>query len=235
MGTALGFVIGGALVVALGTSRTLLWALLPVAILAAGIAPAVSFTAGQAGFTVALLILFNIISPAGWQVGLVRVEDVAIGFAVSLLVGALFWPRGAAVAMRRTLSEAYADAAAYLREAAETGTGDPAARHASEAAASRSAAAARRLDDAFREFLAERGPKPLTLAQVAVLLTGVSALRLTAQAVADLRRDGGDGIQTPRAQLELIVTTERVTTWYAETAQAFVAGGTVPRPLPRDH
>ena len=128
----------------------LLWSLLPIAILAAGIAPAVSFTAGQAGFTVTLLILFNIISPAGWQVGLVRIEDVAIGCAVSLVVGTLFWPRGATGLLRRALTETYAECAAYLRTAVETAhrarwvtDGDPGGR-------ARAAAAGRRLDDAFR-------------------------------------------------------------------------------------
>ena len=47
---------------------TLLWVLLPFAVLFAGVAPAViSFAAGQAAFTLTLLILFNIIQPAGWQ------------------------------------------------------------------------------------------------------------------------------------------------------------------------
>jgi uncharacterized membrane protein YccC len=104
LGTTIGFVIGGLLVLVLGTNPVLLWVLLPVAILVAGIAPAVSFTAGQAGFTVTLLILFNIISPAGWEVGLVRIEDIAIGCAVSLVVGALFWPRGAAGALQGALA-----------------------------------------------------------------------------------------------------------------------------------
>jgi len=36
-------------------------------------------------------MLFNLIQPSGWTVGIVRVEDVAIGFAVSLAVG-LFSP-----------------------------------------------------------------------------------------------------------------------------------------------
>ena len=44
---------------------------------------------------VVVLVLFNLIQPTGWRVGLVRVEDVAIGAAVSLLVGVLIWPRGA--------------------------------------------------------------------------------------------------------------------------------------------
>ena len=55
-----------------------------------------------------LFILFNLIQPVGWRVGLVRVEDVAIGFAISLGVGLLFWPRGAAALLRRTLATAYA-------------------------------------------------------------------------------------------------------------------------------
>ena len=234
-GTAAGFVVGSALVLLLGTNRPLLWALLPVAIFVAGLAPALSFTAGQAGFTVALLILFNIISPAGWQVGLVRIEDVATGCAVSLVVGALFWPRGAAAALAQELSEAYAECSAYLRAVAETGA-VVGSREMAELAASRATAAARRLDDAFREFLAERGRKQLTLSDVAALLTGVAGLRLTADAVGDLwLRDGSSQrTESPRAHLELIAATERVTNWYAAMAQAVTGSGPVPRPLPRD-
>ena len=80
--------------------------------LLAGLAPAViSFATGQAAFTITLLILYNIIAPAGWKVGLVRIEDVAIGCAVSLVVGALFWPRGAGAAFGQAASEAYAGTA----------------------------------------------------------------------------------------------------------------------------
>lgn len=49
----------------------------------------------------------GLIAPAGWKIGLVRVEDVAIGCAVSLFVGLLFWPRGARAAMRRAMAQAY--------------------------------------------------------------------------------------------------------------------------------
>ncbi|MGZ6795131.1 MAG: FUSC family protein [Nocardioidaceae bacterium] len=235
VGTTIGFAIGGVLVLLLGTNQVLLWVLLPVAILLADIAPAASFTAGQAGFTVTLVVLFNIISPAGWQVGLLRIEDVAIGCAVSLLVGALFWPRGATGALRRALAEAYAECAAYLRTAAERGTADAGSRTEAETAASRAAAAARRLDDAFRQYLAERGRKRLSLAEVASLLTGVAGLRLTAQAVSDLwSGDGLARIDAPRAQLELIVMTERVTNWFAAMAQAMTGAGAVPRALPTD-
>ena len=81
-------------------NTTLLWFLLPLAILFAGFAPAaISFAAGQAAFTLTLVILFNILQPAGWRVGLLRFEDVALGCAVSVVVGLLFWPRGAAAAL----------------------------------------------------------------------------------------------------------------------------------------
>ena len=235
VGTALGFVIGGVLIAAIGSNTTLLWILLPVAIVVAGVAPARSFAAGQAGFTVTLLILFNIISPAGWKVGLVRIEDVAIGFAVSLLVGALFWPRGAVAVLAQALSEAYAECANYLRTAAEwdpqrSAEASVSVSEAVDAEAVRAAASARRLDDAFRGFLAERGTKHLPLAQVATLVTGVVALRITADAVRDLweRASDPERIDRAGAPAELATATERVTGWYASVAQALSGGGEVP-------
>jgi uncharacterized membrane protein YccC len=234
LGTALGFVVGGALVGVIGTNTTVLWLLLPVAIVVAGVAPALSFAAGQAGFTVTLLILFNIISPAGWKVGLVRIEDVGIGFGVSLLVGALFWPRGAVAALAQALSEAYAECADYLRAVA--GADTQRSTQAVDAEAARAAAAARRLDDAFRGFLAERGTKHLPLAQVTVLVTGVVALRITADAVRDLWERASDPGRGDRdaARSELATTTERVTGWYASVAQAFSGEGDVPALQPAD-
>ena len=117
LGTVVGFVVGGVLVALVGTNTTLLWVLLPPAVLFAGLAPAaISFAAGQAAFTLTLLILFNILAPEGWQIGLVRIEDVAIGGAVSLAVGLLFWPRGAGAALGTALAQAYADERGVPRE-----------------------------------------------------------------------------------------------------------------------
>lgn len=47
------------------------------------------------GFVVGV-VLFNLLAPVGWKVGLLRIEDVAIGCAVSFAVGVLLWPRGVA-------------------------------------------------------------------------------------------------------------------------------------------
>src|SRR5262249_44361190 len=122
VGTVAGLVVGGVLVELIGTNTTLLWFLLPIAVLFAGVAPAaISFAAGQAAFSVTLLILFNILAPEGWKIGLVRIEDIAIGSAVSLAVGLLFWPRGAGAALGRALADAYTDSAAYLASAVRFG------------------------------------------------------------------------------------------------------------------
>ena len=127
-GTVAGFIVGAALLAGIGTNTTLLWFLLPLAVFLAGVAPAViSFAGGQAAFTLTVVILFNILQPTGWRVGLVRIEDVALGVGVSLVVGVLFWPRGAAPALRQALAQAYADGAGYLASSVRFGVscGDP--------------------------------------------------------------------------------------------------------------
>ncbi len=241
LGTVAGFIIGAALLVAIGTNATLLWFLLPVAVLLAGVAPAViSFAGGQAAFTLTLVILFNIIQPAGWRVGLLRVEDVALGCVVSLAVGLLFWPRGAGPALRQALAEAYTDSGGYLASAVNFGmlrsdASKPAPAAPAEDAV-RAAAAARRLDDAFRTYLAERGAKPIPLAEVTGLVTGIAGLRLAADAVLDLWRgdDGEAATDVAAARREILSTTERVKSWYDDLAAALIKGGELREPLAHD-
>jgi len=242
LGTVVGFVIGAVLLAAIGTDTTVLWSLLPVAILLAGLAPAtISFAAGQAAFTLTLVILFNIVAPAGWRVGLIRVEDIALGCGVSVFVGLLFWPRGAAVALGQALAAAYDDSIRYLSGAVEFGMGrcDMSAPLAAAPTdeSIRAAASARRLDDTFRGFLGERGSKAVSLAEVSALVTGVSGLRLAADAVADLwRRDdclaAGDRT-TAKAELE--AAAGGLVAWYEQFA-GILGGerGTVPDPLAPD-
>ena len=55
--------------------------LLAASVLALCCEHAISFTAGQAMFTMMVLIVFNLMQPQGWQVGIIRVEDIVIGAA----------------------------------------------------------------------------------------------------------------------------------------------------------
>jgi hypothetical protein len=243
IGTSVGFVIGGALVALIGTNTTLLWVLLPIAILFAGLAPtAISFAAGQAGFTVTLLILFDLLAPGGWTLGLIRVEDVAIGGAVSLAVGLLFWPRGAGVDLGRALGRAYVDSSSYLAEAVSYGVACCEAKAPKSppptVLAQQASASARRLDDTFRGYLTERGAKRVPLADVSKLVTGVAGVRLAADAVLDLwvgdaHVPGPDGDRAA-ARLELMSAAEHLTAWYDHFAASLNGAADVPDPLARD-
>ena len=185
-GTAIGVVLGSAIMVGVADHSVLLWALLPIAVLVAGIAPSmISFAAGQAAFTLTVIILFNIIEPVGWKVGLTRIEDVAIGCGVSVVVGLLFWPRGATAALGRALSAAFVASSAYLADSVERLT--MTTQHVDTEPAQR---ASHRtyllLDDAFRQFLAERGAKVVSVETIARLFTGSNRLRLAAYTLGTL-------------------------------------------------
>jgi uncharacterized membrane protein YccC len=185
-GTAVGVVVGSAIMIGVAGHSAWLWVLLPLAVLVSGVAPSmISFAAGQAGFTVVVVVLFNIIQPTGWRVGLTRIEDVAIGCAVSVVVGLLFWPRGATAALGRALSDAFVESSGYLADAVDrlTTTTREVDTGPSERAANR---AYLRLDDAFRQLLAERGAKVVPIETVANLFTGTNRIRLAAYTLATL-------------------------------------------------
>jgi uncharacterized membrane protein YccC len=185
-GTVAGFAIGTAIMLGIGGHTGALWFLLPLAVLVAGAAaPVLSFTAGQAGFTVFVIILFNILVPAGWKVGLVRVEDVVLGCAVSVVVGLLFWPRGATAAFSQALCDAYRTGSRALVTAVDR-LASPGLDVPWQQADSRSMASYHRLEEAYRQFLAERGAKVIPLSTATHLLTGASRLGLAAHALATL-------------------------------------------------
>jgi uncharacterized membrane protein YccC len=185
-GTTVGFLVGAAITVGLADHQILLWFLLPLCVLLAGAAPSmVSFAAGQAAFTLVIVILFNIIQPVGWEVGLTRIEDVAIGCGVSIVVGVLFWPRGATAALGRALSTSFVANSGFLADAVDRLTetaGEVDAGPSSRASHS----AYLLLDDAFRQYLTERGAKVVPVETVASLFTGSNRIRLAAYTLSTL-------------------------------------------------
>ncbi|MEU9349361.1 FUSC family protein [Streptomyces sp. NPDC048278] len=225
-GTVVGSFLGAVLLDLIGPHDTVLWFVLPVAIMAMGIAPTViSFTAGQAAFTITLVLVFSIGQDPDWHLALLRLQDVALGCVVSLLTALCLWPRGATAAVDRALAEAYTDGAAYLQRVVEFGLDRPAEPAVSGPSPAederRAAAAARRLDDSFRTYLAERGTKPVPLAAMTTLVTGVARLRLMADALHALWRRAGDARLSPgggAARLEVVRTAENVTASYRALA-----------------
>jgi uncharacterized membrane protein YccC len=226
LGTVIGFAIGGAAVVVIGTNHAVLWTLLPLVIFIAGSAPTViSFVAGQAAFTVFSIILFNIIAPAGWRIGVFRIEDVALGCLASLVAGFLFWPRGAGAALGVAFADAYRSSSAFLQQSIRKLTAEP----LDDADVTAEAQAAGvRLDDALRQYLAEKGSKHVPLESVAALANGATRLRLAGVAITSLKRAAPDGHvvvdgdeQLRRPVSVLNQRADRLSDWYTDLAASF--------------
>lgn len=227
-GTTVGIALGGVVIYAVGTNHVVLWVLLPFAVALMGMAPAtISFAAGQAAFTIVIFILFSILAPEGWRLGLVRGEDVALGCLVSVGVGLVFWPRGAAAVMRRAVSECLTDDADQLQGAIACNLSAHSAGLAgnANAAAIRAAASGLRLDDALRQFLTERGTKHLVLAELTGLVSALSILRQTSQAILVVGDEGLDGtLELSQARRELLAAAVCLTGWYHSAARALLTG-----------
>jgi uncharacterized membrane protein YccC len=184
-GTVVGFAVGAALMLAIGTDHSTLWIILPIAVLVAAYTPGTApFAFGQAAFTVTVIVLFNLLAPAGWRVGLVRIQDVVLGCAVSLVVGVLLWPRGASAVVGDDLADAFRGGAAYLTQAVDWSLG---LRQQAPDTAVAAVGAGIRLDDALRLYLAEQGTKRASRHDLWSLVMATVRLRLTAHSLAGLR------------------------------------------------
>jgi uncharacterized membrane protein YccC len=204
-GTVIGFAAGALLLLGLGTSAPVLWTVLPIAIAVAAYAPGtLPFAVGQAAFTVVVVVLFNLLQPVGWKLGLLRVQDVAMGCAVSLVVGVLFWPRGASSVVGDDLADAFRRGTAYLTQAVDWVLGTR--RDPPDTAAS-AVTAGIRLDEALRGYLAEQGAKRLSKEDLWMLVVATMQLRLTSTSLASLQalepaRHHHPGLALGRAALE---------------------------------
>jgi uncharacterized membrane protein YccC len=184
-GTLIGFAAGALLLLGLGTSTPVLWTALPLAIAVAAYAPGtLPFAVGQAGFTIVVVVLFNLLQPVGWKLGLLRLQDVAMGCAVSLVVGILFWPRGASSVVGDDLADAFRRGAAYLTQAVDWALGT---RRDPPDTASAAVTVGIRLDEALRGYLVEQGAKRLSKEDLWTLVVATKQLRLSATSLASLQ------------------------------------------------
>ncbi|HVT66906.1 MAG TPA: hypothetical protein VHF26_04090, partial [Trebonia sp.] len=107
-----------------------------------------------------------------------------IGCAVSLAVGAAFWPRGVSSVVGDDLADAFRSGAAYLTQAVDWALSELMVPPAAAAAA---VSAGLRLDDAVRGFLTEQGSKRLSKEDLWTLVNASTRLRLSAYTLAGLR------------------------------------------------
>ena len=188
-GTVIGFVIGAVVIELLGADPVAMWVLLPVVAFGSAYVPEIgSFTAGQAAFTMMVLIMFNLIVPTGWRVGLIRVEDVVVGACVAVIVSLLLWPRGVKPAVQRAIDASCEVGSRYLRAAVHRVTRGAfeQAENQVNALSHDALTASRTLDDAVRQYLSE-GSGPIdSRAPVVRASTRAMRLRAAADLIADI-------------------------------------------------
>jgi uncharacterized membrane protein YccC len=234
LGTAGGVVVASPILILLGGGPGL-WVALPVGLFLAGFATAVlPLAVGQGAFSAAVLVLFALLAPGTPPVGLVRVEDVAIGAVTALVVGVLLWPRGAAAEIRRAAAESYRAGARLLEVAvarvaapADGRAGDPVPVDLVEVRGS-----SLRLDDALRQYLSDRGAKTGRIDDLVLVCVGAERLRLSGEAIAALATALPDSTSPP-AELGALIRrrTVELTHWQAGLAEA-LDGRNAPSSLP---
>jgi uncharacterized membrane protein YccC len=178
VGNVIGVVIGGLFAVVAGNHPALMWTAFPIAVFgAAYAATTIGFMLSQAAFTINLIVVFNLISPAGWQVGLVRIEDLIVGALISLLVGLLLWPQGARRELARGLGSVYRGLVAYLEQAFDRVLGFE-AESAADPTRQVVLRARDRAGESFETFMTERGAGPSDQETAAFLLSSANHLIL---------------------------------------------------------
>jgi hypothetical protein len=142
----------------------------------------------------------------------------------------LLWPRGAGALVRGSLATSYARgaefAAAAVRSVVRGGDASRLDRAGREARA-----AADRLDDAFRQYLAERPAHPSSkLEALGALLAGAARVRLAAASLSMLAGPP-DGSSGDRSGMEAIDgEVRRLRSWYVALGEALVADRPAPAP-----
>jgi uncharacterized membrane protein YccC len=211
-GTVMGFAVGGIFALVAGKDPVVMWTAMPLVVFLASYASsASSFVAGQAAFTLTVIVIFNLLAPAGWQVGLVRVEDVALGTGISVLVGLVLWPRGARHDLARSTSVLYRAVAAYLQQAFDLVLGIDAGVDAGRLRAD-AVRARDRAGEAFDVFLNERGAKSLDPHMAGRILSagnqallGADLLVVVAADLSDKRTRCRDSVATVDAQVRTLL------------------------------
>lgn len=188
-GTVIGFLAGAALIAMVGVNPVVLWSLLPVVTFGSTYVMRVgSFAASQAMFTMQVLIVFNLMRPTGWQIGLTRIEDVILGALVGLVVSVLLWPGGAQGAVQRAFVAAVDACSVYLMAAVTAVTRgeltDPRTDSIVAETGRESLTAARTHGDAIRVYLSEtNGVIDPALLDIA---NRIPRLRTAADLIADI-------------------------------------------------
>ncbi len=116
VGTVLGVVLAVLVLAITDPYEILLWLLMPLVVVLCAWGPvALGYISGQAAFSAFVMIVLGIIDwPPDLTLGLLRIENVAIGAVVAVVVGLVLWPGGALKLLHQAVAVALREASACL-------------------------------------------------------------------------------------------------------------------------
>jgi uncharacterized membrane protein YccC len=225
VGTAIGFAASTVLITTFGVDAPVYSVVLPIVIFAGFYLPgAVSFIAGQAFFTVVIVVLFNLLKPAGWTVGLVRLEDVLVGATIGLVIGMAIWPRGAATELSGVVGRLFAAGGEYVEGRVRqligpgTGTSDLAG------LGYRVGVAAVDAEDVFSQYLSEPHQSDVPVVAWSELIAAAHQVWFGASVASVVPVAAGAATRTPELAHSLTRSAAELARAYRRLA-AVVAGG----------
>ena len=203
VGTIAGVLVGLGLIAVVDSSPLGLWILLPLLTFAAAWAgSAVNFPSGQAAFTAMVLVALGILNwPPDPTIGLVRIEDIALGAAVAFVVGLLLWPRGAAAYLRTMLASSIRASVAHLN-AAVTAFGDASAQVGLPSLRAAALGEIYRTGETFDVATVQRGPAEDVREWIPALNLAM-LVETVARLIGDFTRTYPLGTEHPELQVSL--------------------------------
>lgn len=164
LGTTVGVTLGAVLIMLVGANTAVWWVLLPIVLFACAYTPGTfSLATGQAGFSLAVIVLFSLMFPATLLTAELRLLDVAIGLSVSLVISAVMWPRGVVATLHRRMTDAVTAASDHLLMAIDYIAGGAVDERMLADFNLRAAQALDRAGEAYDLSMAQRPPKTVPM------------------------------------------------------------------------
>ncbi|MFN8125202.1 MAG: FUSC family protein [Candidatus Nanopelagicales bacterium] len=202
VGTTVGVLIGAGLIEIVGSAGTIWWVLLPIVLVITAYTPGTfSLAVGQAGFSVTVIVMFSLLYPATLATAETRLEDVAIGLAVSFAVSLLMWPSGVVATLHRRMRDAIVSSSDHLLMAIDYIAGGAVDDDLLSWGAGRATVALDRAQEAYDLSVAQKPPKTVPMQKwfrVAIAARHIDVAANTLPGVAIIVRDLGATLPFPR-------------------------------------
>lgn len=210
-GTIIGFLVSVGAMAIIGSDVGWYWLLLPFVAAFASYAPgAISQLAGQAAFTLFVIVFFAIVLGPEFQTSESRLIDIVLGLTASLVMSALLWPRGVNARVMVDLRQAMQGATDALMSACDAALEGPDFVSEADHARATAATALTRSNETFDLALSQAGPRQLDIQAWSIISNCAGQLLMGSQIVALMARSGFGDLRCPGVADTMLATTHHL-------------------------